>query len=211
MDRANRAEIDARHYSKELNELKMDVDAIRDEYENKISDLESEMEAVSSEYEGQLDGMTKEGGEHRDRVADLERQLGEANKNIEILEAEEADLQDEVEMMKKNMAAVRDDFSSRMNTSRDQTDAMKEGYEDELEKLQNDLDAKHKEAREAMYQCDLNKDKVSKLEEELKEKESILQANDKEQKTTRDMYEDRLQRVRNELKTSDEDHKKEIG
>ncbi len=210
-DRANQAENDAQHYSKELNELKMDIDAIRDEYEKKISDLESEMEVVRSEYEGQLDGMTKEGGQHRDRATDLERELGEAKKNIEALEAEEADLQDEIEMMKKNMAAVRDDFSSRMDTSRDEAAALKEGYEEELEKLRNDLDAKHKEARDAMHECDLNKDKVSKLEEDLKEKEQLLQENEKEQKTTRDMYDDRLQRIRNEMKTADEDHRKEIG
>ena len=211
VDRANRAERDAQQYSKELNDIKKDIDAIQEEYEEKISGLESNMEELRSKYERQLDGMTKEGGEHRDRVADLERQLEEAKKNIEELEAEEADLQDEVEMMKQNMAAVREDFSTRLNTAKDEAAATKEGYEEELEKLRNVLDVKNKEAREAMYQCDLNKDKVTKLEDELKVKDGLLQENNNERKTTTDMYEDRLQRMRNEMKASNEVHTKEMG
>ena len=40
-------------------------------------------------------------------------------------------------MMKKNMAAVREDFSSRMNNVKEDATATKESYEEELEKLEN--------------------------------------------------------------------------
>ena len=51
-------------------------------------------------------------------------------------------MQDEVEMMKKNMAAVREDFSSRMNNVKEDATATKESYEEELEKLRKEKNGK---------------------------------------------------------------------
>ena len=115
-----------------------------------VSDLTGDVDRVQSKYETQLNGMTDESNEQRDRAITLEKELDEAKKEIELLEGETADLNDTVEAMEKNMVAVRADFSSRMDAAREETTVQTEEYEGQLEKLQNELDAKKKESREVV-------------------------------------------------------------
>jgi predicted nucleic acid-binding Zn-ribbon protein len=116
----------------------------------RVSDLTGDVDRVQSKYETQLNGMTDESNEQRDRAITLEKELDEAKKEIELLEGETADLNDTVEAMEKNMVAVRADFSSRMDAAREETTVQTEEYEGQLEKLQNELDAKKKESREVV-------------------------------------------------------------
>ena len=116
----------------------------------RVSDLTGDVDRVQSKYETQLNGMTDESNEQRDRAITLEKELDEAKKEIELLEGETADLNDTVETMEKNMVAVRADFSSRMDAAREETTVQTEEYEGQLEKLQNELDAKKKESREVV-------------------------------------------------------------
>ena len=115
-----------------------------------MSDLTGDVDRVQSKYETQLNGMTDESNEQRDRAITLEKELDEAKKEIELLEGETADLNDTVEAMEKNMVAVRADFSSRMDAAREETTVQTEEYEGQLEKLQNELDAEKKESREVV-------------------------------------------------------------
>ena len=116
----------------------------------RVSDLTGDVDRVQSKYETQLNGMTDESNEQRDRAITLEKELDEAKKEIELLEGETADLNDTVEAMEKNMVAVRADFSSRMDAAREETTVQTEEYEGQLEKLQNELDAEKKESREVV-------------------------------------------------------------
>ena len=116
----------------------------------RVSDLTGDVDRVQSKYETQLNGMTDESNEQRDRAITLEKELDEAKKEIELLEGETADLNDTVEAMEKNMVAVRADFSSRMDAAREETTVQTEEYEGQFEKLQNELDAEKKESREVV-------------------------------------------------------------
>jgi chromosome segregation ATPase len=184
---------------------------LREEYESRVSDLNAEIERVRDKYEKQLNGKTNESNEQRDRAIVLQKELDETKKKIEALEGDNADLQDTVEAMEKNMSAVRADFASRADVAREETVAQKEEYEEQLEQLKNELDDKKKEAREVSHQNNVAKDTVRKLEQDLEVKVMMLDKAETEQQSVREIYEGRIDRMRAELQNSKEEHMKEIG
>jgi chromosome segregation ATPase len=158
-----------------------------------------------------MSDLTNESNEQRDRAIDNEKKLQEKRKEVEAMEGENADLTETVEAMEKNMAAVRTDFSSRMDAAREETISQKELYEERLDKLQVDLDAKTKESREAVYQHDVAESTIRKLEKELEIKGNMLDQVDKEQESLRGKYEGRIDRIREEMQNMKEEHLNEIG
>ena len=189
----------------------MDMKAVREEYESRVSDLNAEIERVRDKYEKQLNGKTNESNEQRDRAIALQKELDMAKKDLESLEGDNADLQETVEVMENNMAAVRADFSSRTDAAREETVAQKEEYEEQLEQLKNELDDKKNELREVSHQNNLTKDTLRKLEQDLEVKVMMIDKAETEQKSAREMYEGRIDRMRAELQNSKEEHTKEIG
>jgi hypothetical protein len=189
----------------------MDMDALREEYDSRVADLNAEIDSVRERYEKQLIGKTNEGNEQRGRAISLQKELDEARKELDGLEGENADLQETIEAMEKNMAAVRSDFSSRTDTATNEAIAQKEEYEEQLEQLKNELDEKNLELREASHQNIATRDVIRKLEQELEVKAVMLDKAEKERQSESEMYEGRIDRLRNEMQISKEDHLKEIG
>lgn len=189
----------------------MDMDALREEYDSRVADLNAEIDSVRERYEKQLIGKTNEGNEQRGRAISLQKELDEARKELDGLEGENADLQETIEAMEKNMAAVRSDFSSRTDTAMNEAIAQKEEYEEQLEQLKNELDEKNLELREASHQNIATRDVIRKLEQELEVKAVMLDKAEKERQSESEMYEGRIDRLRNEMQISKEDHLKEIG
>jgi chromosome segregation ATPase len=189
----------------------MDMDALREEYDSRVADLNADIESVREKYDRQLIGKTNESNEQRGRAIALQKELDEAKKELDGLEGENADLQETIEAMEKNMAAVRADFSSRTDAARDEMIAQKEEYEEQLGQLKNELDEKNLELREASHQSNATRDTVRKLEQELEVKVMMLDKAEKEQQSATEMYEGRIDRLRNEMQNSKEDHLKEIG
>jgi chromosome segregation ATPase len=189
----------------------MDMKAVREEYESRVSDLNAEIERVRAKYEKQLNGKTDESNGQRDRAIALQRELDEARKDLESLEGENADLQETIEVMEKNMAAVRAEFSSRTDAAREETVAQREEYEEQLEHLKNELDVKKKELREVSHQNDEAKDTVRKLEQDLEVKAMMIDKAETEQQSARELYEGRIDRMRAELQNSKDEHMKKIG
>lgn len=189
----------------------MDLDAVREEYESRISDLNADIEHIEYKYENQLATTAKETTKQRDRAIDLQKELNDAKKQLDALEGENADLQETVEAMEKNMTAVRDDFSSRIDTAREELHVQKEEYEKQINQLESELADMKRESREAMQEKDAAQDMVRKLERELEVKTEMIEKGEKEQLLARDMYEGRIDRIRNEIHDIKEAHVKEIG
>ncbi len=184
---------------------------MREEYESRVADLNAEIERVREKYEKQLDGKTNESNEQRDRAIVLQKELDEAKKDIDVLEGENADLQETIEAMEKNMEAVRADFSSRTDAARDEAVAQKEEYEERLEQLKNELDEKNLQLRDLSHQNIAARDTVRKLEQELEVKAIMLDKAEKERQSVTEMYEGRIDRLRTEMQNSKDEHLKEIG
>lgn len=189
----------------------MDLDAMREEYESRISDLNADIEHIENKYETQLATTAKETTKQRDRAIDLQKELNDAKKQLDALEGENADLQETVEAMEKNMTAVRDDFSSRIDAAREELHVQKEEYEKQINQLESELADMKRESREAMQEKDTAQDMVRKLEQELELKTEMIEKGEKEQQLARDMYEGRIDRIRNEIHDMKEEHLKEIG
>ncbi|KAL3808289.1 hypothetical protein ACHAXA_009801 [Cyclostephanos tholiformis] len=211
LQRTERSERTARQLNGELKEIRMDMDALREEYESRVADLNAEIERVREKYEKQLDGKTNESNEQRDRAIVLQKELDEAKKDIDVLEGENADLQETIEAMEKNMEAVRADFSSRTDAARDEAVAQKEEYEEQLEQLKNELDEKNLQLRDLSHQNIAARDTVRKLEQELEVKAIMLDKAEKERQSVTEMYEGRIDRLRTEMQNSKDEHLKEIG
>lgn len=189
----------------------MNVDAMRDEYESRIADLNADIEHIQNKYENQLNTTANESNKQRDRAIDLQKELNEAKKQLDALEGENSDLQETVEAMEKNMTAVRDDFSSRIDVAREEKNDQKEMYEKRLKQLETELTATKQEMRESLQQNNVAQDTVRKLEQELEEKNDSLEKVVKEQQLLRDMYEGRIDRMRAEIHDLKEEHTKEVG
>jgi chromosome segregation ATPase len=189
----------------------MDMDARREEYELRESKLTAEMEKLREHYEGQLSNMTKEYNEQLIQTVALQKELDQIKTELDALEGDNADLQDTINVMENNMAAVRNDFSSRSETAREDAMAQKEEYEMQLDRLHNELEEKKEELKKACHQNDLTKDTIIKLEQDLEGKIMMLDKATAEQQSTREMYENRIDRMRAESLNTKEIHMKEMG
>lgn len=189
----------------------MDMDAMREEYESRISDLNADIEHIQNKYENQLSTAANETTKQRDRAIDLQKELNDVKKQLDALEGENADLQETVEAMEKNMTAVGDDFSSRIDAAREELLVQKEEYEKQLNQLESEIGDMKRENKEALQEKDVAQDTARRLEQELQVKTEMLDKVEKEQQLLRDMYEGRIDRMRIEIHDIKEDHLKEIG
>jgi len=189
----------------------MDMDAIREEYESRISDLNADIEHIQNKYENQLSTAANETTKQRDRAIDLQKELNDVKKQLDALEGENSDLQETVEAMEKNMTAVGDDFSSRIDAAREELLVQKEEYEKQLNQLESEISDMKRENLEALQEKDVAQDTARQLEQELQVKTEMLDKVEKEQQLLRDMYEGRIDRMRTEIHDIKEDHLKEMG
>lgn len=199
------------HFIIPFEQIRMDMDARREEYESRESELTTEMEKLREQYERQLSNMTKEYNEQRIQAVALQKELDQTKTELDALEGDNADLQDTINVMENNMAAVRNDFSSRAETAREDAMAQKEEYEMQLDRLHSELEEKKAELKESCHQNDITKDTIHKLEQDLEGKIMMLDKATAEQQSTREMYENRIDRMRAESLNTKEIHMKEMG
>lgn len=189
----------------------MDMDARREEYESRESELTAEMEILRENYEHQLSNMTIENNEQRKKDMALQKELDQTKTELDALEGDNADLQDTINVMENNMAAVRNDFSSRTETAREDAMAQKEEYEMQLDRLHGELEKMKEELKQSCHQNDITKDTIHKLEQDLEGKTMLLDKATAEQQSTREMYENRVDRMRAESLNTKEIQMKEMG
>ena len=86
VNRADCAEWTARDLDKELKNVQVDMEAMREEYESRISEVNADMERMRTKYEDELNGKIGESNEQRDRDIALQKELNNSKKEIATLE-----------------------------------------------------------------------------------------------------------------------------
>ena len=86
VNRADFAEWTARDLDKELKNVQVDMEAMREEYESRISEVNADMERMRTKYEDELNGKIGESNEQRDRAIALQKELNNSKKDIAALE-----------------------------------------------------------------------------------------------------------------------------
>jgi hypothetical protein len=173
--------------------------------------LIAKIERNQAKYKKQLHGKTNQSNKQRDWAIVLQKELDEAKNDLDLLKGENANLQETIKVMEKNLATMHANFLSRTKTARKERFAQKEEYKEQLEHLKNESDVKKKELREVSHQNDVAKDTVRMLKQDLEVKAMIINKAKMEQQLARELYEGRINCMRAELQNSKEEQMKTIG